>query len=112
MKWSSILLTLAATVVAAPPKPPKPSGPPGPPGYPPLPPSKPGQLPSSFKWTSTGVLVTPKDDERKIAGVKDPSIILHKGTYHVFASSAKAEGYNLLYFNFTEIGERCPILLP
>ena len=105
MKWSSILLTLAATVVAAPPKPPKPSDPPGPPGYPPLSPSKPGQLPNSFKWTSTGVLVTPKDDERKIAGVKDPSIVFYKGAYHVFASSAKAEGYNLLYFNFTDIAK-------
>jgi hypothetical protein len=112
MKWASLLLALAATVVAAPPKPsqkpgpPAPPPPPGPPGYPTLPPPhKPGQLPDSFKWTSTGVLVTPKNDSRQIAGVKDPSIIFYKGHYHVFASSARAEGYNLLYFNFTDIAK-------
>jgi hypothetical protein len=111
MLWSSLLLGLAATAVAAPPKPSQkpgpPAPPPGPPGYPALPPPKPGNhsLPSNFKWSSTGILVTPKDDDRKLAGVKDPSIIHHKGTYHVFASSAKAEGYNLLYFNFTDVAK-------
>lgn len=76
MKWSSLHLALAATVVAAlpkssqepgPPAPPKPLGHPRPPGYPALPPPKPRQLPSSFKWTSTGVLVTPKNDIRNVA---------------------------------------------
>ncbi|OAG12086.1 alpha-L-arabinofuranosidase precursor [Paraphaeosphaeria sporulosa] len=60
-------------------------------------------LPSSFKWTSTQALIYPKNDSRAIAGIKDPSIILVNGTYHVFASTAKVEdpSYSLVYFNFT-----------
>lgn len=59
-------------------------------------------LPSSFTWSSSGILVSPKNDSRNIAGIKDPTIVQHDGTYHVFASTAKAEGYNLVYFNFTD----------
>lgn len=64
-----------------------------------------GTLPSSFKWTSSDILVSPKNDSRNIAGIKDPSIIFYKNTYHVFASTAKAEGYNLVYFNFTDFSK-------
>ncbi|KAF2870067.1 alpha-L-arab-like proteininofuranosidase precursor [Massariosphaeria phaeospora] len=61
-------------------------------------------LPSTFHWTSSDILVTPKNDTRHISGLKDPSIIFHNGAYHVFASIAKATGdnYNLVYFNFTD----------
>lgn len=59
-------------------------------------------LPNSFKWTSTGPLIYPKNDTRKIAGIKDPSIVEIDGVYHVFASTAVSEGYNLVYFNFTD----------
>ncbi|KAF2680271.1 glycoside hydrolase family 62 protein [Lentithecium fluviatile CBS 122367] len=62
-------------------------------------------LPSTFKWTSTDILVSPKNDSRGIAGIKDPSIVYYRNTYHVFASTAKAEGYNLVYFNFTNFSE-------
>lgn len=62
-----------------------------------------GGLPQSFSWTSSDILVTPKNDTRGIAGIKDPSIIHYNGAYHVFASTARAEGYNLVYFNFTNI---------
>ncbi|KAF2274457.1 glycoside hydrolase [Westerdykella ornata] len=58
-------------------------------------------FPSKFEWTSTDALVGPKNDGRGIAGIKDPSIILKDNVYHVFASTAKDEGYNLVYFNFT-----------
>jgi len=58
-------------------------------------------LPNSFKWTSTGALIGPKDDGRNLAGIKDPTIVQVNGTYHVFASTAKSEGYNLVYLNFT-----------
>lgn len=59
-------------------------------------------LPKSFNWTSSPVLVAPKNDSRNIAGLKDPSIIFTNNTYHVFASTAVAAGYNLVYFNFTD----------
>jgi hypothetical protein len=59
-------------------------------------------LPSNLTWTSSDILVTPKNDSRAIAGIKDPSIIFYDDAYHVFASTAKGEGYNLVYFNFTD----------
>jgi hypothetical protein len=62
-------------------------------------------LPSNLKWTSSDILVKPKKDSRNIAGIKDPSIIFYKNTYHVFASTAQASGYNLVYFNFTDFAK-------
>ncbi|MGI5149935.1 non-reducing end alpha-L-arabinofuranosidase family hydrolase [Plantactinospora sp. CA-294935] len=76
-----------------------------PPTNPPTdPPTNPptGSLPTSFRWNSSGVLVGPKNDGRQIAGIKDPSVVYHNGRYHVFASTAKSEGYNLVYLNFTD----------
>lgn len=58
-------------------------------------------LPTSFKWSSTGPLIAPKNDGRDLAGIKDPTIVLVDKTYHVFASTSKEEGYNLVYLNFT-----------
>ena len=59
-------------------------------------------LPSSFSWTSSNILVTPKNDSRAISGLKDPSIIYYNDAYHVFASTAVESGYSLVYFNFTD----------
>jgi hypothetical protein len=64
-----------------------------------------GGLPSTFSWSSSDILVSPKNDGRNIAGIKDPSIVEYEGVYHVFASTAKAEGYNLVYFNFTDFAK-------
>ncbi|KAH2763928.1 hypothetical protein KXV66_007739 [Aspergillus fumigatus] len=64
-----------------------------------------GSLPTSFRWGSTNALVGPKNDGRNLAGIKDPSIIEVDGTYHVFASTAQASGYNLVYFNFTDFNQ-------
>ncbi|KAK4225645.1 family 62 putative glycoside hydrolase [Podospora fimiseda] len=65
--------------------------------------SSPASLfPQKFQWVSTPALVGPKPDSRKIAGIKDPSVVEIDGTYHVFASTAKEEGYNLVYFKFTD----------
>lgn len=61
-----------------------------------------GSLPSSFRWSSTGVLIGPKNDGRDIAGIKDPSVVFYNGRYHVFASTAKASGYGLIYTSFTD----------
>ncbi|KAI0588427.1 hypothetical protein TUN199_06364 [Pyrenophora tritici-repentis] len=63
------------------------------------------KLPSSFKWSSSDVLVSPKKDSHNIAGVKDPSIVEVNGVYHVFASGASDAGYTLLYFNFTDFSK-------
>ena len=60
-------------------------------------------LPSSFRWSSSGVLISPKSDaSHNIAGIKDPTVVYSGGKYHVFASTANAAGYNLVYLNFSD----------
>lgn len=68
-------------------------------------PSEKRALPSSFSWSASAALVGAKTDSYDIAGIKDPSIVEIDGTYHVFASTAKASGYNLVYFNFTDFAK-------
>ncbi|KAH8725297.1 glycosyl hydrolase family 62-domain-containing protein [Phaeosphaeriaceae sp. PMI808] len=60
---------------------------------------------SNISWTSSASLVSPKKDSRAVAGIKDPSIVYYNNAYHVFASTAKSEGYNLVYFNFTDFAK-------
>ncbi|KAF2259250.1 glycosyl hydrolase family 62 protein [Lojkania enalia] len=62
-------------------------------------------LPSSFKWESTGILVGPPNDSRKLAALKDPSIVYYEGKYHVFVSTVDSGGYNLAYLSFTDFDE-------
>ncbi|SCL72127.1 Glycosyl hydrolase family 62 [Micromonospora chersina] len=61
-----------------------------------------GSLPSSFRWSSSGALIGPKNDGRGIAGIKDPSVVYYNGRYHLFASTAKSSGYNLVYTSFAD----------
>ncbi|SFR05479.1 Cellulose binding domain-containing protein [Lentzea waywayandensis] len=61
-----------------------------------------GNLPSSFRWNSSGVLISPKPDSTHAnVAVKDPSVIYHNGKYHVFASTY-TDGYNLMYTSFSD----------
>ncbi|KAH9132095.1 hypothetical protein LEN26_007518 [Aphanomyces euteiches] len=50
-------------------------------------------------------LVSAKNDGRNIKGIKDPTIVQVGDTYHVFASTAQASGYNLVYFSFTDFAQ-------
>jgi endo-1,4-beta-xylanase len=60
-------------------------------------------LPSTFTWSSSGALISPKPDAtHNIAGIKDPTVVYYNGKYHVFASTANASGYNLVYLNFSD----------
>ncbi|MFI0815867.1 non-reducing end alpha-L-arabinofuranosidase family hydrolase [Streptomyces sp. NPDC021098] len=60
-------------------------------------------LPSSFKWNSSGILMSPKPDAtHNIAGLKDPTVVYHNGKWHVFASVASSSGYNLVYLSFSD----------
>lgn len=59
-------------------------------------------LPKSFEWSSSGPLISPKNDNYDLAGIKDPSIVEVGGVYHVFASTAKEAGYHLVYLSFTD----------
>jgi endo-1,4-beta-xylanase len=59
-------------------------------------------LPSSFRWSSSGVLISPKPDSTHAnVAVKDPSVVHHNGRYHVFASTYTT-GYNLVYTSFSD----------
>ncbi|KAL5121320.1 hypothetical protein ACEQ8H_000788 [Pleosporales sp. CAS-2024a] len=53
-------------------------------------------LPSALSWTSSNVLIAPKNDSRAVAAIKDPSIIFYNNTI------AQKTGYNLVYFNFSD----------
>ena len=61
-------------------------------------------LPSSFKWTSTGPLITAKQDAtHPIVSVKDPSVVYAGGRWHVFATTANTAGaWSIVYLSFTD----------
>ncbi|WP_260478710.1 non-reducing end alpha-L-arabinofuranosidase family hydrolase [Kibdelosporangium aridum] len=62
----------------------------------------PGGLPNSFRWSSSGVLISPKpDSSHQPVSVKDPSVVYHNGKYHVFAS-IYTNGYNMIYTSFSD----------
>ncbi|SDG59041.1 Cellulose binding domain-containing protein [Lentzea fradiae] len=62
-------------------------------------------LPSSFSWSSSGQLISPKPDSTHAnVAVKDPSVVYHDGKYHVFASTY-TDGYNLMYTSFRDWSE-------
>jgi len=61
-----------------------------------------GTLPSTFEWSSSAMLIGPHSDSEQLDALKDPSIVYYNGLYHVFASTAKEAGYNLVYLNFAD----------
>jgi len=63
----------------------------GPPGPAPAS-SRPG-LPSSFQWSSTGVLISPKPDAtHDIVSIKDPSVVRFRHRWIVYATTANTAG--------------------
>ena len=60
-------------------------------------------IPTSFSWTSTGPLISPKNDStHNMIAVKDPSTVYYNGQYIVYASSVNSAGnYGMEYLNFT-----------
>ncbi|MPY61267.1 glycoside hydrolase [Streptomyces spongiae] len=61
-------------------------------------------LPAGFTWKSSNVLISPKSDStHNLAAVKDPSVVFHNGKWHVYASTANANGsYSLTYTSFSD----------
>jgi endo-1,4-beta-xylanase len=61
-------------------------------------------LPTSFQWSSSGVLVGPKPDAaHPIVSIKDPSVVRHQNKWHVFATTANTSGnWSLAYINFAD----------
>ncbi|MFG6488509.1 non-reducing end alpha-L-arabinofuranosidase family hydrolase [Roseateles sp. BYS78W] len=54
----------------------------------------------SFEWESSEPLIHPPADAKRIFGVKDPSIVYHDGRYHVFMTTAGADGWGMAYTSF------------
>ncbi len=61
-------------------------------------------IPTSFSWTSTGPLISPKNDStHNMIAVKDPSTVYYNGQYIVYASSVNSAGnYGMEYLHFTD----------
>jgi endo-1,4-beta-xylanase len=59
-------------------------------------------LPSSFRWSSTGPLVVPVEDEQhSVHAVKDPSFVFFDGRFHLFATTASDQGgWSMLHASF------------
>jgi hypothetical protein len=64
-----------------------------------------GTLPTSMRWSSSGVLAGPKPDSAHpdIAAIKDFSVVRHNGAWQVYATTASpTQGWNLVHFSFAD----------
>ena len=63
----------------------------------------PSALPSSFSWSSSGVLAGPKPDAtHPSVAIKDFSVIRYGGQWQVYATTASRNGWGLVHFAFTD----------
>ena len=72
-------------------------------GTTPPPPPPGGTLPSSIRWSSSGVLAGPKPDSAHgdIAAIKDFTVVRHNNAWQVYATTASpSQGWNLVHFSF------------
>ncbi|MFF3663847.1 non-reducing end alpha-L-arabinofuranosidase family hydrolase [Streptomyces olivochromogenes] len=63
-----------------------------------------GALPSTFRWSSSGVLAGPKPDAQHpdAAAIKDFSIVRYNNQWLTFATTAGPSGWGLVQFNFDD----------
>ncbi|MBV9380203.1 MAG: cellulose binding domain-containing protein [Streptosporangiaceae bacterium] len=62
-----------------------------------------GSLPSSFQWSSSGVLISPHSDSHNIIAVKDPSVVYYNGQWYVAASTVNSSGsYGMEFIHFSD----------
>ena len=61
-------------------------------------------LPTSFGWTSSGVLISPKPDAaHPIVSIKDPSVVRYHNRWLVYATTANTSGnWSLAYTSFAD----------
>jgi endo-1,4-beta-xylanase len=68
-------------------------------------PSSPGgTLPSSFRWSSSGILISPKSDSRHtIIAAKDPSVVFSNSKWYVVLSTVDSNGnYGMAQTSFSD----------
>ena len=63
-----------------------------------------GTLPSSFTWSSSGILISPHSNStHNIVGVKDPSVVNYNGRWYVYYSTTDSNGnYGMATINFAD----------
>ena len=69
------------------------------------PPPSGGALPASIRWSSSGVLASPKPDSAHsdIAAIKDFTVVRHNNAWQVYATTASpSQGWNLVHFSFAD----------
>jgi hypothetical protein len=61
-------------------------------------------LPSTFRWSSSGVLAGPKPDAQHpdVAAIKDFSVVRYNNQWLTFATTASPSGWGLVQFNFDD----------
>ena len=55
-------------------------------------------VPTSFKWNSSGPLVTPPAGS---VSIKDPSVVYYDGKWHIYATEY-SDSYNMVYVSFSD----------
>jgi hypothetical protein len=63
-----------------------------------------GSLPSTFRWSSSGVLAGPKPDAQhpQALAIKDFSVVRHNNQWLTYATTASPSGWGLVQFNFND----------
>jgi hypothetical protein len=72
---------------------------------PPTTPPPDGSLPSSLRWSSSGVLAGPKPDAAHpdVRAIKDFTVVRHNNAWQVYATTASpSQGWNLVHFSFPD----------
>jgi len=61
-------------------------------------------VPTTLKWKSSGVLVSPKSNgSHQLVSVKDPTIVFHDGAYQVYATTASTAGnWSMVHLSFED----------
>src|SRR2546429_7154138 len=68
------------------------------------PPAQAAGLPSSFQWSSSGIVIGPRPDAtHNQISIKDPTVVRWNNRWHVYASTVNAaQQYGLVYLNFSD----------
>lgn len=64
-------------------------------------------LPATFRWKSSGALVSPKSNgSHQLVSVKDPTIVFHDGEYQIYATTASTAGnWSMVHFSFADFDQ-------
>jgi hypothetical protein len=63
-----------------------------------------GSLPSTFRWSSSGILAGPRPDAQHSGAlaIKDFSVVRHNNQWLIYATTASPSGWGLVHFAFSD----------